>query len=497
MGEIAEKAVSNTIYLALNWISITFLSLIFWIVAGKFLLPSEYGKGTTAFQIVFFLSSIANLGLGFALNKKIPELIAKRQEKKIPTLIKFSLRIVFSTGIILFFVIILLTPLLSEKLGYNLRDTIFIGATVIFAQLSLLFSRVWYGYQNMKKIWLNNTFNQLSRIIVASILVIIGFSYFGLIAGIFVLYLVSTLMYFSPKFIRNGENFDTKKLFYDLALPAFFANIFWMIFKNTQYIILSLLKTTEATGYFSLAFMISSLMVGIINIITFALFPLVSSLNSFGKKKARDKLISLGIRYGLLIGLPLIAFLLVFGKEVISLFFRVEYLPAADLFVYLLPGAILFGISNIILTNLYAVGEAKLYRNLSIIVTLVYLSTAIWFSYLWSYIGMAISYLLTTFVELLLVYFFGRKYFSFTISKINLSKIFVVSFIFIFILFYGIRLVSLNFFVKLFFILFVSFGYPFFLKVTKVYSEEDKKIILVLIKKIKILDKMKIIIFFT
>ncbi|MCD6483223.1 MAG: oligosaccharide flippase family protein, partial [Candidatus Aenigmarchaeota archaeon] len=245
--KVAEKAVSNTIYLALNWLTLTGLSFLYWVIAGKLLLPSEYGKATTAYQIMFFLGSIANLGLGFAVSKVIPELIMKKQERKIPTIIKFSLKIALSIALVLAILLVLSTPLLNKKLGFNLRDTVFIALGLLFAQLSGFFSRVWYGYQNMKKIWINSMINQITKLAVASFLIYSGYKYFGPIAGLVAMYFVSFLLYFSPKIIRDGTRYNTRHLFYELAIPAFFANVFVMIFNNTQYIILSLMKNTEST----------------------------------------------------------------------------------------------------------------------------------------------------------------------------------------------------------------------------------------------------------
>jgi len=481
--KVAEKAVSNTIYLALNWLTLTGLSFLYWVIAGKLLLPSEYGKATTAYQIMFFLGSIANLGLGFAVSKVIPELIMKKQDKKIPTIIKFSLKIALSIALVLAILLVLSTPLLNKKLGFNLRDTVFIALGLLFAQLSLFFSRVWYGYQNMKKIWINNTINQIVKLAVAAFLIYSGYRYFGPLAGLVTMYFVSFLLYFSPKIIKDGTRYNTRHLFYELAIPAFFANVFVMIFNNTQYIILSLMKNTESTGYFSLAFMISVQLSAMFNIITSAIFPLVSGLSSVKKKESYNKLITMGIKYGLLIALPAAIFIAIFGKAIIMIFFRPEYLPATDLFLLLLPGVLLFGIMRILLTNLYAIGESRVYRNVNILMTITYLSTAFLFSYLWDYVGMAVSYFVTSLVSSGLTLYYSRSRFKIAISKGMVIRIILASFVLI-VAWYGIDLVSTGFYVKMILVLISFILYPVSLKILKVFDENDKRIMKILFSKL-------------
>ncbi len=483
--KIVEKAISNTIYLTLNWITLTSLSFLYWVIAGKLLLPSEYGKVTTAYQLMFFLGSIANLGLGLAVSKVIPELIVKKQEKKIPTIIKFSLKIALSVALVLAGLLVLSTPLLNKKLEFNLRDTVFIALGLLFVQLSLFFSRVWHGYQNMRKVWINNGINQITKLIVSAFLIYFGYGYFGPIAGLVVMYFVSFLLYFSSKIIRDGTRYDTEYLFYELAIPAFFANVFMMIFNSTQYIILSLMRNVESTGYFSLAFMISVQLSTMFNIITTAIFPLVSGLSSIKKKESYNKLITMGIKYGLLIVLPVAIFIVIFDEVIITTFFRPEYLPASDLFVLLLPGVLLFSIMNILLTNLYAVGESRIYRNINILITIMYFSTAFLFSWLWNYVGMAISYLVTSLVSFSITLYYSRSVFRIAISKSIIMKIILAGFV-LMIVWYGINFFDIGLYKKMILVVVSSVLYPLLLKILKFFDEYDKRVIRIVFDKIRL-----------
>ncbi len=490
--KVAEKAVSNTIYLFLNWVTMTAFSFIYWVIAGKLLLPSEYGMVTTGYQIMFLLGSLANLGLGVAVSKVIPELIASKKFDRIPTVIKFSLKVTLTTASLMAGVLLLLYPFLHQKIGFSLRDLVVISLGIIFVQLSTFFSRIWYGFQNMKKIWINSSISQFVKLATAAILIYLGFSYFGPLVGLTLMYLVSFLLYFSPKFLKNGKYYDTKFLFYKLALPAFVANFFRIVFNNTQYIILSLLKTTQSTGYFSLAFMISVQVAAFVNVITSAIFPLISGLNIGKKKDSQSKLLTLGIRYGLLVSLPAALFIYFFAKPIILIFFRQEYLPSASIFSILLPGVIMFAIGNLILTNLYAIGKSKLYRNINLLVSFVYFSTAISFSYFFGFVGMAFSYLISAFINFITSLYYGRKYFEIRMKKSEIGKIFL-SLLVLGLIWKVVDGVNVNFFVKLAIVLLSFFVYPIVLKITKFYSKDDKRVIFIILEKTRLKKLEKIV----
>ncbi len=161
---VAEKAVSNTIYLFLNWFVMTLLSFFYWIIAGKTLLPAEYGKVTTSYQLMFLLGSLSNIGLGAAVSKLIPEYLAKGEEGKVSSLIKFSLKISLTLSIIIAIMLIVLSSRLSPYLKLDTEIFFIVAFGIVASQLSAFFRMVWYGYQNMKKILKNNAVNQTIKV---------------------------------------------------------------------------------------------------------------------------------------------------------------------------------------------------------------------------------------------------------------------------------------------------------------------------------------------
>ncbi|MCD6371168.1 MAG: hypothetical protein J7L39_00425, partial [Candidatus Aenigmarchaeota archaeon] len=244
----------------------------------------------------------------------------------------------------------------------------------------------------------------------AALLVLTGWRYFGPIFAMAFSFLVSFLLYFSKKILKKGKRIDGKKIFLTFAIPAFMANLAWLLFNNTQYIVLSLLKTTEVTGIFSVAFLICSQLAPIPGILTQAMFPLISQLSAKKDKLRQSLLISTAFKYTLIIGLPLISVFVLFRNFLILLISRTEYLGGGEYFLLLAPSALLFGLGRLFLVNIYALGESKVYRNISVLIAISYLILSIILTIPYSGFGLALSYFFTSLLFFTLsISFFHRK----------------------------------------------------------------------------------------
>ncbi len=490
--KVAEKAVSNTIYLLTNWFVLTLLSFLYWVIAGKMLLPDEYGKVTTAYQIMFLIGSLANLGLGVAVSKLVPEFIAKKQEKKIPTLIKFSLKISLTSALLLSLFILLISNLIIEHLELDVYSIILIIIGIVSAQLSSFFSNVWYGYQIMRKILANNVINQAVKLSTAALLLYLGFKHLGPISALTLSYLTSFILYFNRKFIRDGIKFNTKKVFFNYAIPAFLANLAWCIFNNTQYILLNLFKTAFVTGIFAVAFLISSQVAIIPQILSRALFPLISGLSVNKEKEKQSKLISLALRYSLLIGIPLVLFFISFNKPLILIFARSEYLGASRLFLLLAPGALFFGLGRLFLVNIYAIGKSRIYRNISILVSLSYLFLSFFLIRQLADYGLAIAYLVTSLIFFSFSIFSFKKEVKIEFEWRDLGKIFI-SLLIPFLILYLLDILNIHTILKFVLAAIAGLLYLLGLKITKFYSSEDKRVVFLLVEKLRLKGLEKII----
>lgn len=456
----------------------TLLSLIYWLIIGKTLSPQSYGVVATSLQISMFLSYFSILGMDITVTKLIPELVERKRKTKIQGLIKFSLKIISVPSITIALILIIFSFQLSPLLKLEPKVLWLTALSIITYTLAKFLGSIHYGFQDIKKFFWTNFYGQLTKVVLSSALILLGFGYFGPLVGFLICFLIISITRFSKRlFTISKKTVIDKKLILKYSIPAFVTVIFSILFNNTQYIILILLKTGEATGLFALGMIISSVITVIPSVLSSALFPITSQLSVNKNRKSRQVyLLKLVFRYGLFFTLPIAVFLILFSRYAILFFSRPEYLPATDLLPFLTIAGVFFSLGYIFLSNLYAIGKPKTQRNIFAVVSSVYLFLAIPLTYYFSGRGLAIAYLLSTILFFCLSFIFIRKHLTFKFPVKDIGRIIfgvLVSFLFLILA----RQFIHNFLVASVFVIVAVIIYLLVLLKLNFYIEEDLKIL--------------------
>jgi len=423
--KIKDKLISNTIYLFLDWFFIALFSMIFWFIIGKTLSPESYGIIALSIQLSLLLTPLAVLGLGFSSSKLISELLEKGLKDEVQGVINYSLKIVTFTSISLVLILIILSPQLSSYLKLEPKVILLASFIMFFSSISTIWGSFYYGFQKMKKFFLTNFIGHLIKVIIPLILIFLGFGLFGPLIGLIICYFLIFLTRIDKDFftVSKKAKIDKKKIF-GFSKPSFITNVFSILFDKTKYIILTLMKSLEITGFFAIAGTVSLFLQVIPNMLSMALFPIISGLDvDKDKKIKRNYLVRLVFRYSLFIILPLAVFLILFSKQVIIFFSSSEYLPGAIYLPFLTIAGMFLGLSNLFFMSLYAIGKPKVRRNIQIISTLIYLSLAIPLTYYFSGMGLAIIYLITSIIIFSSGFIFIRKYLSLNLPLKDIGRI--------------------------------------------------------------------------
>lgn len=445
---LGKKLISNTVYLISNWFSVSFLSFLYWLVAGKNLLPQEYGIVSTSINLIVLLSGIAALGLGTAVWKLIPEYLAKRQKGKVKNLIRFSLTIILISNILIAAFLLIFYPFLTSVLKVPFTVILIVALSIIIYSFSSQLDSILYGFQNMKRVFATYLTGHVARVIITVILIFLGFTYFGPIIGFAMGFLLAALLKISAvRFKAQTGNIDKNFVMVDYALPAFIAGLATIVFTSSPYIILTGLTSAAVTGIFSIAMILTSMVADMPGILTTALFSITSKLCAAVNAKERQRyLIKLVFRYALFISLPVAIFFVLFSRPVILIFSRPDYLVASELFPILALAAIIYGCGNIFLSNLYAIGKTKTNRNITIATTLIFLVssiplTLIFFSMdptnkVLPAIGLSLAYIFSVSILFVLSFYYLRKFIHLTlplktIAKLLMSSLIALAFLYI------------------------------------------------------------------
>jgi len=173
---------------------------------------------------------------------------------------------------------------------------------------------------------------------------------------------------------------------------------------------------------------------------------------------------------------------MIFFSKPIILLLRPEYLEATVLFPTLTLAAIFFGLGQVFLSNIYALGKTKLHRNIWIFLSVLFLLLAPALIKLYSAQGLASAYLISSVASLATGYYFIKKILNLRIDWKNLLKIVVSSAIFLLFLLLS-DLAQFNLVIKIMIVLFGSIVYLLVLIPLKFYKSEDVRILTIFAEK--------------
>ncbi|MCC5994088.1 MAG: oligosaccharide flippase family protein [Candidatus Aenigmarchaeota archaeon] len=475
---LEEKLVSNSLYLFLDWLLVTILGFFYWIVAGKTLLPEEYGIVSTSINFATFLSTLSLFGLNAAIWKLLPEYQCEREREKIKSLIRFSFQLPLLINIILSILLVSLSSFFSSMLKIPLNAVLMIPLTMLFLTLSSISGTIIYAFQNMKFYFFSDLLGNLSRVLVATLLIFLGFRYLGPLIGFIICYfLIFAARILKVRPSRGKIKIDKRKILLEYALPAFISTLAWNIFSSGQYALLSIIQNPKATGIFTVALIITIPIVALPNTLNSALLPIISFLSANHQtKKHQERLIELVVRYSLFFSLPIALFLIIFSKQVIVIFSSEKYLEASNLFPILAIASVIYGLGNVFLSNLYAIGKAKLNRNIVLLTVATFLVLVYPLTKLYSASGMAISYFISILVLSIVSYFYIKKFLNVEIPKKDFMKILISSLI-SFAFLYLTTKITFGTLIDLILLLFAVAIYLFALALLKFYKKEDVKVL--------------------
>jgi O-antigen/teichoic acid export membrane protein len=472
-----RQLIANSVFLFFDYLSLSILSFLFWLIAGKTLAPEEYGIVATTINLILLLSFLCSLGFAPTIRKLTSEYASKKQKKKISALARFSIKVLLFSHLVTIFLLVLFSDRLSIVFKTTSQLIFFVAGGLFCYLFYLLFHSVWFGIQSMKKIFVSNLVGNIAKIIVSLLLLLVGFGYWVFAVGYVVSIFVSVLLLFNYDFIKpNKISINPKIIFLNYAIPAIVWGSIWMVLSNSQYIILTILKNPSVTGVFAPALIITSTIQVIPSILSLALFPIISGL-SVNKETKKDQsyLIELTFKYNLFLIIPFSVFLVLFSKQAILIFSSLQYLESVTYFPYLALAGVLYGCSYIFLSNLYAIGKTKLNMYVSLFSTVTFLSLAIILTYFFSATGLSIAYVISMLLLFALSFFMMKKEIPVSIQFGNISKIIFATFI------VSLPLYMLEQYIRSIIILLLTFpaalAYFLLLFPLKFFTKEDMQIL--------------------
>ena len=335
----------------------------------------------------------------------------------------------------------------TMKLFFGLLAIIVVAIAINFAQVTgelrtaVYFAAFALFFSNLKELFLavfqvrqQMFFVGVSRVVEIFLIVLLGLyainsghGLIGLILALltahFVVFLISVFACARLIKISLGFDFDFQKKFLKTSLPFWFTALFMTISFRTDTVMIQLISGAAETGIYNSSFRLLEALYFIPLAVISAVFPAMSRLHKTDKvlltrlyRKMFYYLLAIALPMG--IGTMILAdriILFLYGAQFAEAGFVLQILILAEvaMFLYGITAYLLNAIDRQLLFTLTAAGAAILNVAMNLVLIPKF-----------SYIGAAVSTVVTSFfVLVLLFYLAGKNGYSFNVLKVSIKPV--------------------------------------------------------------------------
>lgn len=464
---LARKVAYNVLINAVSKILSTVLALVSIGFITRYLGTDGFGEYTTALAFFALFVALADFGMNTVSAREISKKNA--DESRIMGNV-FALRLCISGGIVL------LAPIVIFFLPYSdtIKGAIFFSlAAFFFSSSYTVFNGIFQKNLAMDRVALTELIGKGLQVIFVIIAVMLDWGIFP-IMGAFVAFMMFNfivLLFWSQRFLVFRPQFKIAfwKKFLKKSFPLGIAVIITFFYFKFDTILLSLLKGSEAVGIFGAAYKIIENVTFFPAMIVGLVLPLLSRRiddDMVGFRRIAD----VTAKTFLIISVPMVIGGVMLAQEIILLIGGEAFL-ASVVVLQILLFALAFMFFGHFFNTLLVIGDhQKLLMKLLFFCAVANLSLNFFLIPQFSYMGAAISSLLTEFLVVILTGWFVYRTIGYTISFQKLPRIILSG---------GIMAISiflLSPFVHFFITLLVAIGiYGVSIVITQVVEKKEIK----------------------
>ena len=326
---------------------------------------SKAGMFYIVFAIVSIASTISRLGLDYAVTKYVSEYTSEKNNKSVSAIYRFSVIAILLMGTILTTLLVAISqPLAVGVFGLSDLQIVLIVMSLGILPYSLLVMTA-HAFQGSSDIALAVFFQVILHPLLMTLLFVTIFSTYGLngaayafTVSAFVSFVFVYYAWHIKKPVDGYSNVDRNAVF-RVSLPILVSFLSQQALQHTPVILLGILSTTAQAGIYGVSHRLVSVVSIAVVAANFIVAPKAASYYAAGKLDKLQQLAHRGSEVSLLVGGPILVFLLLFPEFVLS-FFGDEYIAGKLVLCVLLIGQfsnLLNGSGSILL--MMTVGQVK------------------------------------------------------------------------------------------------------------------------------------------
>lgn len=419
MSDKKSKLAAGSIIILLGSIILRLGGFIYRFILSRLLSTTGYGIVglTLPFQNMFIIG--ASGGVPPAIAKYVAQHKALEEKEMVHQVIVTGMKIM------IFFSIIaaILMFLISEPIAIGIWNkpeallplrlvSVIIPFSVIVGSLRGVFQ----GFYQMKNIFYSKFIEQIFTIILASVLVILGWYAAGAVLGTALGFLLSLIgsyilfkrdikdAYLNEKFpkISFEEELELMKQILKFSIPVVISGIAEIFLFDTGTFFIGMFLPAFFAGFYTNASAIARIPLILANSVSVSVLPATSEADSLEDKELLKMYIHQSYRYTAVTSLPISAFIMVYAVPILALLFGKDYIPGADALWILVIGMLFFSLYLIACSMCQGLGKPTFPMYALIIGAVVNAVVSFTLVPIWDISGAAIGTTAATFVLMVL-----------------------------------------------------------------------------------------------
>ena len=337
--------------------------------------PEVYGLFSLAVMISGWVIAFSSLGLSGGIVRYVSYYRGKKQENKIKYLIKISLITSAISSILAGLFLFLLAEFISISIFHKPDLMIYLKWFSIIIPLTIfngIFLSTIQAFEKIKTYsFLRNVLDNLIKVITIGLLLFFGLKQnsviFSYISGMIVLLIISfyinknLLNKIKNNNLNNKEKNNIKKELFFYSWPLIFTGLVAFIFSWIDLFAIGyFIEDVSAVGIYSAAVPLAALMAIAPGLFVQLFFPLITKEFAKKDKKVINEMSKQIGKWILILNLPFLILIILFPGAIINLFFKPEYLAAAQSLIFLSIGMFFYSIFIVSENLLSMAGKTKI-----------------------------------------------------------------------------------------------------------------------------------------
>lgn len=438
----AKEAAGGAFHLFWGGSLATVLSAVCAILVARFLGPEQYGVYSLALIVSGFLMLFTDYGVSQALTRFIALYKSRNEPHCIAPLVKTGLAFNVATSLIMFAIGFILTEPLTSLLISRPEMAPIVRITLILVMVYPLSTAIGYallGFGDMKGYAMIDVVRQAFRALLSPLLVILGYSVAGAIAGYVIAFSIGfatglILLYRHYRRLKNAimksgqKPLETLYPMIAYGAPLYLSNTLNSFITTLRGIILAYFTTNFLIGNFNTAMNFSMLVTLLSSPVATALFPAFSKLGN--NTRETKTMFTYSVKYTAALVIPAAVFVAVMSRDLIFLLYGASY-SHAPLYLALYSITFLFSaLGSIVLGSFFSgVGESKVNLKATLISMAAFMLLAPALTWTLQVEGMIIALIVATASSTLYSLWTGIRRYSLKIDLKSSAKICVSAFL--------------------------------------------------------------------